>query len=375
MRCVIAVAVALLLFCAAPPVFAAESRADGMFSEEISSLLDSLPTEVREELGILDSDTATIGTIRERFRFGTFFSDIIASLRQAWPSSARLFLHLFGWILLAGVFSQIRTAYVSPSLISAFDFFTSLLFALTLSDSVGSLLGEAQSYLQILTSVSTALAPAATAILAASGQLTFAAVTNAALMLLFSLFQSIGGLFLVPIVRVSYCLGIVGAVSTDTRTENIAKCVRRVFAVVMSFLMLAVTFVVGVQSILAKSADSFSSRTVKFALGNMIPLIGSALAEAVSTVSTSLSLIRSAVGGIGVFALLLFLLPTVIRLLLHRLVLSVCGGVADMIGCTAQAKLIGEINSTLGYILAVVCMTGALFLFVLSLFVLIGGNV
>ncbi len=360
----------VLMFFSPLPSHAAEA----VLTDEFSALMDAMPEEIRKEFDGTVTDEDGYAEVQSKFGIREVLESLLTALTDAWPSSAELFLHLFGWILMAGVFSQMQNAYGSAPLKTAFSFCSTLVFALTLTESAGTLLKRSEEFLQILTSVSSALAPVSAAILAASGQATFAAVTYAALMLLFALFQNIGAVLLTPIVRLSYSLGIVGSVTGDIRVDSIAKCVRKIFTVIMAFLMLTVSFVIGVQTVLAKSADTFSMKTVKFALGNMIPLIGGALSDAVSTVSASLGIVRSAAGGVCVFALLFFVLPLLVQLLLHRLVLGVCSAAADMIGCSAEAKLIGEVNSTLGYILAVVSLTAALFLFVVSLFVLVGGT-
>jgi len=135
-----------------------------------------------------------------------------------------------------------------------------------------------------------------------------------------------------------------------------------------------VGFTISVQSVLAKSADSLSLKTVKFALGNMIPLVGSAVADAVSTVAGGLGVIRAFYGGLCVLALLIFLLPVLAQLILHRLVLAVCQGMAEMLGCEQEGKMIAEIHGVLGCILAMVALMSVLFLLTIILFAFLGGS-
>lgn len=373
MKCLAALAAALWIFFFPHAVYAQDDMIVGEFSEEFSALLEGLPETARGEFESVLTENEGLTEVRERLNFERFFEDILNALTDAWPSALSLFFRLFGWILIAGIFAQMQNTYVSPQISEAFSFCTSLVFALSLTESVQNILVNAESYLSALTTLSGASAPIAAAVLAASGRISFAAVTHAALMLLFSLFQSVGTYLLMPIVRLSYCLGVVGAITKEVKVERIAKCVRKVFTVITAFLMLSVSFVLGVQSVLARSVDTFSIKTVKFALGNMIPLIGGALSDAISTVNSSLSLIRSTTGGICVAALLVIVLPVIMQLLLHRLVLIVCQSAAEMIGCERESVLIGEVHASFGYILAVVSLTAALFLLVMALVVLMGG--
>ena len=108
-------------------------------------------------------------------------------------------------------------------------------------------------------------------------------------------------------------------------------------------------------------------KTVKFALGNLIPLIGGALSDAVGTVAGSLNLIKTTCGAVCAAAVVILILPLILQLLLHRAVLAVCQGAADLVGCEKESRLIGEVHSVLGYMLAVVSLASVLFLFVLAL--------
>ncbi len=370
--CVIAV---VLLFLSAPTAVKGEDRTiTDEFEKEFAALLEEMPDEVKDKFSAALASEDGTARVQDELSFSSVFDRLTDTLESVWPSSLRLLVRLFGWVLVAGVFAQLKETYAASQVNAAFSFCMTLAFTLTLTDSVSRILLGAQSYISSLSAMSGAVAPIAVALVAASGQLSFAAVTHSTLMLVFSLLQNVEAVLFLPAVRLSYCIGIVGAVCTDARIERVSKCVRKVFTVAMTFFMLVVSFVIGVQSALAKSADSFSVRTVKFALGNMIPLIGGALSEAISTVSGSLSLIRSTAGGLCMIALLVLLLPILIELILHRLALVVCQSAAEMIGCEGEAKLIGEVHATFGYVLAVVSLTTALFLFVMALFVLIGGG-
>ncbi len=372
MKRLTAVITLMMLFLLVESVSAADSLV-GEYHEEFSALLEGVPDEIRAEFENALTDEKGLTQVREKFDFGSFFGNIFETLEKNWPSALSLFVKLFGWILVAGVFKQLESGYLTGKMSAAFSFCTILVFSLFLVENVNLLLSEAVNYLSGLTKLSGALAPISVALLTASGRLTFAAVTYAALMLLFSLFQNIGTVLLIPLVRASFALGVVDALSSDVRVDRISKCVRKTFTVLITFLMVAISFVIGIQSVLSKGADTFTMKTVKFALGNMIPLIGGALSDALSTVSGSLGLIRSAAGGICVVALLALVLPIVFRILLYRLAMMLCQSMAEMIGCDREAKLIGEMHALLGCILALVSLSAVLFLFVLALFVLMGG--
>ncbi len=368
------VVVLILFFCFAEPLYAADEALYGSFSEEFSALMDGLPKEVQVQYSDVLNTPEGAAQIGDLLNFTSIKEKILSAVESAWPSAASLLIRLFALILCAGVFRCFKETFHEPALGGAFSLCVTLVFALSLAESVETLLTNTLSYLEALSSLSAAAAPIAAAVTAATGHLSAAAVSHASLMLLFTLIQNVGTAFLLPLVRVSYCLGIVSSVGKFVRVESITKCVRKTFAILLSFLTIMIGFVVGAQSILSKSADSFSLKTVKFAVGNMIPMVGSAVSDALSTVTGSLSLIRSAAGGLCVLSLLILLLPVLTQLLLHRIALVICQGAAEMLGCEQEGKIFGELHGIVGCLLAVVSLMSILFLFVVTLFTLLGGS-
>lgn len=365
----------VVLFALCPvSIHATGSTVYSDFSEEISALYSAMPEEVRAQFSDIFDDPSGVESLREEVGLSAILKRAVDALESVWPSAFALLLRLFGLILCAGVFANLHVSLDARTTSDAFTLCTTLCFALAMMGTMDALLSGVVQYLDGLTALVNGTVPVVGAVLAASGQITSATVSHTSLMLLFTLLQNIANVMLIPVVRVSYCFGIVGAVSGPVKLENITKCIRKVLATLLAFLTLLFIFVVGVQNSLAKGADSLTVRTVKFALGNVIPLIGGALADALTTVTGSLTLIRSAAGGLCILALVILLLPILLQLLLYRAVFGICRGCAEMIGCDREGKLIGEMHGTVGFLLAAVSLVTVMFLFILALFTLIGGS-
>ena len=221
----------------------------------------------------------------------------------------------------------------------------------------------------MLASCSGGISPVVCALFVSSGNITTATVTNTTLMLVYTLFQNGIRVFLWPVVQMAYVMGIVGNLGGSLRLDGISRFVRRLFTWLLSLVMLFLSVLIGVQSTMAVSADSFSMKTAKFALGNFIPLVGNALSDAVGTVAGSLSLIKNSCGVFGIVTVALLLLPVLLHLLLHRAVIGVAQGIAELLGCEWEGRILGDVYATVGYILAVVALSSALFLFILALII------
>jgi hypothetical protein len=65
----------------------------------------------------------------------------------------------------------------------------------------------------------------------------------------------------------------------------------------------------------------------------------------------------------------LLLLPVLLHLLLHRMVIGAAQGMAELLGCEREGRLLGDVYATLGYVLAVVALSSVLFVFILALII------
>ena len=226
-----------------------------------------------------------------------------------------------------------------------------------------------ETYLSSLTTLIDGVTPIACSLFVASGNLTTAATVNTSLMLVYTVIQNVLQVFFLPAIRLLFAMSIVSYVGIGIRTESLGRFVRRLFTWLLSILTLILSLLIGIQHSVALNVDSFSVRTVKFALGSFIPLVGNAISDAIGTVAGSLNLIKGACGAVGVIATLLLLLPPLIYTLLIRAALSAAQGAAELMGCEKEGRLLSEINGTFGYMMAVMALSAVLFVFILSLLI------
>ena len=85
------------------------------------------------------------------------------------------------------------------------------------------------------------------------------------------------------------------------------------------------------QSALSSSMDAFTLKTSKMLVSSFVPVVGSALSEAISTASGCLKLVKSAVGIYGIGAAVCTFLPLLLRTASWYLVLSIGAAAGEML--------------------------------------------
>jgi hypothetical protein len=90
--------------------------------------------------------------------------------------------------------------------------------------------------------------------------------------------------------------------------------------------------------------------------------------ELICTCLSRCSSDRSLVGIGGVAIIAVMLLPTLLSLISSSLAFLLASGVAEMLGCDTEGKLISELGSIYAVMIAVVAMSAVMFIFALTVF-------
>ena len=93
------------------------------------------------------------------------------------------------------------------------------------------------------------------------------------------------------------------------------------------------------------------------------------MGDTLRTVASGVQYLKSVIGVSGVVFIMLLLLPTLILLLLVRLVFLIAGGMAEMLGCEVEARLLSELSQMWGCMIAVISMCSVMFILGLWIFV------
>ena len=151
--------------------------------------------------------------------------------------------------------------------------------------------------------------------------------------------------------------GVASAAAAGTGIAAILSLVALFFCRVLP----AVSGCCFLQTGLSAASDGVALKTAKTALSGMIPIVGGTVSGTLSTVTDSLSLLRRSVGVGAVYALLLLVLPTLIRLLLFRFSYSLSAAVARIFSLSSTERLLGEFRAVSDLLLASLSMGSAIF--------------
>jgi stage III sporulation protein AE len=145
-----------------------------------------------------------------------------------------------------------------------------------------------------------------------------------------------------------------------------AGLVKSAMKSVLSFCAVGMGLVLAFQSVIAKSADTAAVKGVKFVLGNAVPVIGGALADATGTLTSSLALLKSTVGIAGAAVIcVIFALP-VIKLLLWKLLFDASCAVSSAFSLKKESAFFAEMSELIGFLAATGASVAIFFIIALT---------
>lgn len=363
----------LLLLCHLPLSVSAEDTREELgetMPDEYQALIDALPEELATRLpeGLFSSDSAEVGeAVREMSGFSYLLNTLLSLVGAHIGDCLRLLAMLCGLLLLSAVFRTLRTSIGNDGLGQAFSFCTTLVVTLALITEGYRSLKGVSSYFVMLNALTAAFVPLMAALYAMGGNLTAAVASSAGLSVFLMVLESIVSQSILPFCSICMAFALVSALDPGLRVGTLLSTLKKNYTTVLAFLMMLLLAMLGAQTTLGAHSDTLAMRSAKFAVGNLIPVVGGSVSELLRTVSAGVGYLRGTVGICGVLLLMLTLLPTLVKLFLLRITWQIAASLADLLGCDGEKKLLDESASLLGFLIAAVSICSSVLLLALTL--------
>ena len=151
-----------------------------------------------------------------------------------------------------------------------------------------------------------------------------------------------------------------GVCSLTTGAKNVFM-----WLVGISTVVIMGTF--SLQSVVAAAADSAAMRSVKYAASGMIPIVGSTVSGALSTLASGLSYAKSVVGAGAIAVIVGGAISPLAVLLLYRLAFTVASRLCDAFSPTRGSAMLRGFSGALDALIAVYSLSMLVYIFELIL--------
>lgn len=351
--------------------YSGETGDDLYPSSEMDSLYASLPEDVRIEIADFisaESNSERADRLSEKLDAGYWTRYVLGLVSDTFLPGVSRCATLVAVILLSKIALNTVSLREGSSASGIFRLSAGLICTVAVMECTVEAVTTASMFVSRICTMMTAMLPVMEAVLLTSGSVSSAALSGTSLMVYITLTENFMRFVLIPFAGALLALGCTCGCFGSVNILSLVSAMRRVLMTVIGFFLLIFSFVLGIQNSLAKSADSLAMRSVRFAVGSYIPVVGGALSEALTTVSAGLSLIRRMVGGIGIVIILVIVLPPLVSVFVTRICLLLCKSASELLDFGEAAHAIGEADSVISVFLAFGVMSALFFIFAVILF-------
>ncbi len=339
--------------------------------EAFVGMEDHLPDEVSGLLpnGLFSSDPEEALTAAETLtRPEYLFRVVLEAVGLRLHDVLTLFVTLAGLLILSALLHRLRETLAGSGEGVSFCLRLSL-YALIVTRAAA-MVGWVKTYFGQLSALMTGLLPVMGTLYALGGNVTAAASNEGILLLFLNVCDYVTAAVTPAVCGVCMAFALLDGFGggLQVRFAPIGGMIKRWYTTLLGFVMFLLGIALSTQSVLAASADSLGMKGIKYAVGQMLPVVGGAVSGTLGTVAAGVSLLRSVSGVCGVILVGLLLLPTLVQLLLFRMCYQTAATVATMLGCDGEAGLLGEMGSLYGYMAAAVGICSVVCVLALAIF-------
>lgn len=215
--------------------------------------------------------------------------------------------------------------------------------------------------------------PVYAAVLIAGGQATLAASYSTVLLAGAEGVSALTTGAVTPLLTVSLGISAVGAMGEKTRMGTLGTLLAKAAGWLLATATGLFTALFSMQSMVAASADTLGMKAARMSLVSFIPIVGGALGETLTTVTSCLRLLRSTLGVFGIFAAAALVLPSLCRCILWSVALVLCRMAAEVLEVKPVVALLNAAGSVVKTLIGVLAACG-LFMIVTTTVVTAAGG-
>lgn len=249
----------------------------------------------------------------------------------------------------------------SVSLVST-DYAVALATIASVSTPIFSVITAAISALQGCAAFMTAFVPVFAVIVTATGKAATSLAMSGLVLGACQVVNLIADFIIMPIMSGYLAISIAASVSPLIEKSGIADGIKKICYWTMSLLTTVFLGVLSIQTAVSASADTLSIKTAKFIIGSAVPVAGTALSEALTTVTASMGILKTTVGIYGVIACAVLFLPLVAELLMWRICFNITSAISELLSVGKISAILKSADTVFSVLIGIILLTAALFI-------------
>ena len=330
--------------------------------------LDDNTYSLLRELGVEDFNYESITDLTLDSAFGIIAELIKGKLK----SPVEGVLAVLVYIILAALFQSMKSE--GSAMSDTYSTVSALIISVVLVVKISAAVSLAAYSIGLAADFIYAFIPIFCSIVIASGGITTSFSTNSMLLMLSQGLSAVSSNIFMPMINCFLALGICSSLRSELNLSGIVSSMKKIITGLLSFSAGAFVSVLSLKTTVSARADILGIRSLRFVINSVVPVVGGAISEGLLSIQSYSSLIKSSVGIVGIIAVALVFLPSVVEVLLWRLMLSLCAIICDIFGDKNVSLVIKAFADSMLLINVVLIISAMTTIISIGILIAAGGN-
>ncbi len=172
---------------------------------------------------------------------------------------------------------------------------------------------------------------------------------------------------ILPLASYSVILTITDNIGDNVQISGLCRLTSSASRWILTLVFTLFTGICAIYGFATPSLDAVSAKTVKFAVGSLVPVVGGFLSETLETVITSGKMMKNTVGSAGLVVLCSICVAPIIKIGAMALIIRLSSAITEPVSDIRISKLLNGISSAVTILFGMVATVAVLFLITIGI--------
>ena len=368
--CLIGFVLLLTNFCAA-------KTAAEILDEKYNEINDSnaglaIPDEVKQSLNDYVDNEMTVENIAASLNAPKLLVFVFELFAKLFFKDFKLLVSLIVMLILMNILESVNQNKLSEnnSLIKIIG--TISLMTLMYS-AIFSSMQETIAVIENVSAFTKTLMPVMIGLIVAQGDPAGAALYNSSLFTACQICSFIASGILMPMVNLYMAVIIASSISGNESIASIGGTIKKSITYIVGVVFTVFVGIMAFQSVLAAGADNLTKRTLKMAVGSLIPVAGGVLGEGMETLFSSVGVVKKTTGIYAVIVIVFIMLVPILSIISKIIMLKIAHLAANALNSKKIADMINEMSGVFSIMMTILIGIMLMMLTCVSIVIVSGG--
>lgn len=167
---------------------------------------------------------------------------------------------------------------------------------------------------------------------------------------------------LLPMVTFSAVLSVAGNIGDKNSISGFIKIVKSATKWIMALVITVFTGINTLYGFTTSALDAVGARTLKFAVGSLVPVVGGFLSDTLDTVAASGAVMKNAVGVSGIAVICVICVMPVIKIAVMQMMFKLIAAITEPIADKRICNMLWEVSDAISALFGIVALCAVMFI-------------